>query len=63
MLAKYKTYFYSGEVFGSDGCASVGLNVFFQQAEPQVHLLLTGTVDDDGIQADACKEQRSCVSL
>lgn len=49
------TYFYSGEAFGSNGCASVGLNVFFQQAEPQVHLLLTGTVDDDGIQADTCR--------
>lgn len=49
------TYFNSGEVFRSNGCASVGLNVLFQQAKPQVHLLLTGTVDDDGIQADTCR--------
>lgn len=42
-----------------DGGAPVDLDMFFEQAEPHVHLLLVGAIDDDGVQADTCRGQRS----
>lgn len=42
-----------------NGGAPVDLDVFFEQAKPQVHLLLVATVDNDGVQADTCRGQRS----
>lgn len=48
------TYLHSGVVSGGDRGSSVGLDVLFEQTEPQVHLLLVATVDDDGIKADTC---------
>lgn len=48
------TYLHSGVVSGGDRGSSVGLDVLFEQAEPQVHLFLVATVDDDGIKADTC---------
>lgn len=48
------TYLHSGVVSGGDRGSSVGLDVLFEQTEPQVHLFLVATVDDDGIKADTC---------
>lgn len=55
------TYFHSGVVFICSCSASIGLNIFSEQAKPQVHLFLVGTVDNDGIKADTCRVQRSHV--
>lgn len=48
------TYLHSGVVSGHDRRSSIGFDVLFEQSEPQVHLFLAGTVDDDGIKADTC---------
>lgn len=48
------TYLHSGVVSGRDRGSSVGLDVLFEQTEPQVHLFLVAAVDDDGIKADTC---------
>lgn len=48
------TYLHSGVDSGGGRGSSVGLDVLFEQTEPQVHLFLVATVDDDGIKADTC---------
>lgn len=56
-----RTYFDSGEVFRCNRSASVSFNIFFQKSKPQVHFLLVGTVDNDGIETYTCTNQRSQV--
>lgn len=48
------SYLHSDVVSGRDGRSSVGFDVLFEQPEPQVHLFLAATVDDDGVKADTC---------
>lgn len=52
------TYFRSGVIFACNCCASISLNIFFEQAKPLVHLFLVGTVDNDGIKADTLRSER-----
>lgn len=52
------SYLHSGVVSGRGRRSSIGFDVFFEQSEPQVHLFLAGTVDDDGIEADPCDMSR-----
>lgn len=53
------THLHPGVVCGRRRRSSVGLDVLFEQTEPQVHLSLVGAVDDDGIKADTCDTFRN----
>lgn len=48
------SYLHSGVVSVRECRPSIGFDVLSEQSEPQVHLFLAGTVDDDGIEADTC---------
>lgn len=58
MSVEAGTHLHSGVVSGRHCRSPVGFDVVFEQSEPQVHLFLAATVDDDGIKADPCDTYR-----